>query len=254
MKLALVTLAVLVCAVVAQYGNDAPVAQVVQPAYQPPQVSYADVPVFQLPPEHEFVSSTSTPPRPRPPPRDLTDTDTDTAVATDDSIALKHSLGNAVIPSKQLPCKMMYEGAYSYAGMMCMTPSSMGDAPPLQQQLECETAVSGYFEEEEEEPMSLERKADNLDVPQQASASPDYLGPHRAEFVRINAYCNTPEIDVVRLAPPFRQFSAFVRFMCRARTHTIQYLAPGDDSQARSPPNAPMDIQQVATPYRKARL
>ncbi|CAJ0564484.1 unnamed protein product, partial [Mesorhabditis spiculigera] len=104
---------------------------------------------------------------------------------------------------------MMYEGAYSYAGMMCMTPSSMGDAPPLQQQLECETAVSGYFEEEEEEPMSLERKADNLDVPQQASASPDYLGPHRAEFVRINAYCNTPEIDVVRLAPPFRQFSGF---------------------------------------------
>uniref|UniRef100_A0A7I4YUP6 Uncharacterized protein n=1 Tax=Haemonchus contortus TaxID=6289 RepID=A0A7I4YUP6_HAECO len=48
--------------------------------------------------------------------------------------------------------------------------------------------------------------------------------PYRALPVRIKSMYNCEEQRVVPMAPPFRGFSALVRFQCRARIHNVEKI------------------------------
>ncbi|EYB89367.1 hypothetical protein Y032_0233g3119 [Ancylostoma ceylanicum] len=48
---------------------------------------------------------------------------------------------------------------------------------------------------------------------------------HRALPIRIKSMYNCEEQRLVTMAPPFRGFSAFVRFQCRARLHRVQIIS-----------------------------
>ncbi|VDO90359.1 unnamed protein product [Heligmosomoides polygyrus] len=48
--------------------------------------------------------------------------------------------------------------------------------------------------------------------------------PHRALPIRIKSMYNCEEQRVVPMAPPFRGFSALVRFQCRAKLHSVERI------------------------------
>ncbi|KAK6036319.1 hypothetical protein COOONC_26176 [Cooperia oncophora] len=47
---------------------------------------------------------------------------------------------------------------------------------------------------------------------------------YRALPIRIKTMYNCEEQRVVSMAPPFRGFSALVRFQCRARMHKVERI------------------------------
>ncbi|WKY10371.1 hypothetical protein Q1695_002598 [Nippostrongylus brasiliensis] len=51
---------------------------------------------------------------------------------------------------------------------------------------------------------------------------------HRALPIRIKSMYKCEERRVVPMAPPFRGFSVFVRFQCRARLHNVETIKMKD--------------------------
>ncbi|CAJ0935986.1 unnamed protein product, partial [Mesorhabditis belari] len=173
---------------------------------------------------------------------------------------------------------MLYGGEYAYAGMMSLSPSCHGDRPTFH------TAVNGDFESSNNRPTTPVRDSPSVAL-SSPSGDPDSMVPplvpllqlvqpqpsahspqfHQAQFIYIKKYYKVPESRVYQLSAPFRGFSAFVRFVCRARVHRVEHVSadeydsiPATPIPRKKPFDSPQmihrDSPQMLTPYRKVKL
>ncbi|KAK6753342.1 hypothetical protein RB195_012751 [Necator americanus] len=70
----------------------------------------------------------------------------------------------------------------------------------------------------------LRLKMSVQNVTQKLEASTEEMVLHRALPIRIKTMYNCEEKRVITMTPPFRGFSALVRFQCRARLHYVQTI------------------------------